>query len=180
MNVHEVLATAALGVALGAAGLLCSGTASALPGVSYDNGSGEVGFGDHGTASGATAKASPGNTALAISILRPATARVDGAGTGNTVFAVDGTARVGHPRYPGTADNGNQVTAIGGNAWVRGDNNTVVSLAGSDVSNKSAGGDVVFGASGETVVAACGQQVPNLLSGGGNNLVVSGHVTCLP
>ena len=68
-------------------------SASAAPGVSYDNGTGAVGIGDQEQDSGAFAQADEGNNALALSVFSPATAIAQG--RGNNVVAVDGLAMTG-------------------------------------------------------------------------------------
>ena len=103
---------------IGVAGMIGAGTASAAPGISYDGGPGDpVGIGDN-SATGAQANASNDNRALAISVFRPATATADGQNrTGNTVFALDGTAGfLKTNTYPYTDDHDNQVVAINGTA----------------------------------------------------------------
>ena len=68
MNVRKVVAGSVLAAGLGVAGVFGAGTASAAPGISYsDGGANDFGMGDN-TATGAQAKASEGNQALAVSL----------------------------------------------------------------------------------------------------------------
>ena len=93
VDIRRIVVGSALAAGVGVAGMIGAGTASAAPGISYDGGPGDpVGIGDN-SATGAQANASNDNRALAISVFRPATATADGQNrTGNTVFALDGTA----------------------------------------------------------------------------------------
>ena len=114
MDIRRIVVGSALAAGVGVAGMIGAGTASAAPGISYDPGPGyRVGIGDN-SATGAQAIASNDNQALAISVFRPATATADGQNrTGNTVFALDGTAGfLKTNTYPYTDDHDNQVVAI--------------------------------------------------------------------
>ena len=117
--------------------MIGAGTASAAPGISYDGGPGDpIGIGDN-SATGAQANASNDNKALAISVFRPATATADGFNrSGNTVFALDGTAGfLKTNTYPATDDHDNLVMAINGTALAHGEGTNLVAV-GSNVSNK--------------------------------------------
>ena len=65
-----------------------AGTASAAPGISFDpgtDGSGTIGIGDTQSSTGATARASAGNRALAISLFKPSEASVTSGSNNNAV-----------------------------------------------------------------------------------------------
>jgi len=154
--------------------MIGGGTAGAAPGISYDGGPGNpIGFGDN-SATGAQANASDGNKALAISVFRPAKATADGFNrTGNTMFALDGTAGF-LSNYTNEApdDHNNQVMAINGTAMAHGEWTNVLAV-GSKISNRSIatypGGGQDFAYGGplatfpivvpNTVVAICGQRL---------------------
>jgi hypothetical protein len=135
--IRRVVVGSALAAGVGVAGMIGAGTAGAAPGISYDPGPGDpIGIGDN-SATGAQADASNDNQALAISVFRPATATADGQNrTGNTVFALDGTAGFLRTNtYPYTDDHDNQVVAINGTALAHGEGTNLVAI-GSNVSNK--------------------------------------------
>ena len=136
-SISRIVVGSALAAGVGVAGMIGAGTAGAAPGISYDGGPGDpIGIGDN-SATGAQANASNDNQALAISVFRPATATADGQNrTGNTVFALDGTAGfLKTNTYPYTDDHDNQVVAINGTALAHGEGTNLVAV-GSNVSNK--------------------------------------------
>ena len=174
VSVRRIVVGSALAAGVGVAGMVGAGTASAAPGISYDGGPGDpIGFGDN-SATGAQASASNDNKALAISIFRPAKATADGFNrTGNTMFALDGTAGfLKTYTDPATDDHDNTVMAINGTAMMTG-NWTNMLAVGGNVSNKlnvtDTNGGQIFERSGplatfpivvpNTVVAVCGQRV---------------------
>jgi hypothetical protein len=175
VDIRRIVVGSALAAGVGVAGMIGAGTASAAPGISYDGGPGDpVGIGDN-SATGAQANASNDNRALAISVFRPATATADGQNrTGNTVFALDGTAGfLKTNTYPYTDDHDNQVVAINGTALAHGEGTNMVAI-GSNVSNKLTT-TYVDGTKGytygtwlnpllgvrNTVVVVCGQVLKN-------------------
>jgi hypothetical protein len=175
LSIRRVVVGSVLAAGVGVAGMIGAGTANAAPGISYDGGPGDpVGIGDN-SATGAQAIASNNNQALAISLFRPATATADGQNrTGNTVFALDGTAGfLKTNTYPYTDDHDNQVVAINGTALAHGEGTNVVAI-GSNVSNKLTT-TYVDGTKGytngtwlnpllgvrNTVVVVCGQLLKN-------------------
>lgn len=135
------------------ASLAGSGLAQAAPGIAYDNGSGKsIHIGDT-SATGATAQATPGNKALAVSVFKPAVAVATDLAGGSTaiavgvtkaasavtsgqnrshnrVVAVNGTAGFVSNRStePYTDDHDNTVIAINGTTLVHGFNNKAVSI----------------------------------------------------
>jgi hypothetical protein len=175
LSIRRVVIGSVLAAGVGVVGMIGAGTANAAPGISYDPGPGEpIGIGDN-SATGAQAIASNNNQALAISVFRPATATADGQNrTGNTVFALDGTAGfLKTNTYPDTDDHDNQVVAINGTALAHGEGTTLVAI-GSNVSNKLTT-TYVDGTKGytngtwlnpllgvrNTVVVVCGQLLKN-------------------
>jgi hypothetical protein len=175
LSIRRVVIGSVLAAGVGVVGMIGAGTANAAPGISYDPGPGEpIGIGDN-SATGAQAIASNNNQALAISVFRPATATADGQNrTGNTVFALDGTAGfLKTNTYPFTDDHDNQVVAINGTALAHGEGTTLVAI-GSNVSNKLTT-TYVDGTKGytngtwlnpllgvrNTVVVVCGQLLKN-------------------
>jgi hypothetical protein len=188
--IGRLVVGSALAAGVGVAGVIGAGTASAAPGISYDGGSGDpIGIGDN-SATGAQANASNGNRALAISIFRPATATAVGQNrSGNTMFALDGTAGfVKNQTEPYTDDHDNTVMAINGTAMAHGEwTNTfaVGSKVSSKLLNTNTDGSQVFAPSQalatfpiivpNTVVALCGQR----LSGSQDVVEVSGNITCV-
>jgi hypothetical protein len=175
LSISRVVVGSVLAAGVGVAGMIGAGTANAAPGISYDPGPGDpIGIGDN-SATGAQAIASNNNQALAISVFRPATATADGQNrTGNTVFALDGTAGFLQTNtYPYTDDHDNQVVAINGTALAHGEGTNMVAI-GSNVSNKLTT-TYVDGTKGytngtwlnpllgvrNTVVGVCGQLVKN-------------------
>jgi hypothetical protein len=135
--IRRIVVGSALAAGVGVAGMIGAGAASAAPGISYDGGPGDpVGIGDN-SATGAQADASNDNRALAISVFRPATATAVGQNrTGNTVFALDGTAGFQKDYIdPYTGDHDNRVVAIYGDATVHGEWTNVLAV-GSKVSNR--------------------------------------------
>ena len=193
--IRRIVAGSALAAGVGVAGMIGAGTASAAPGISYDGGPGDpIGIGDN-SATGAQANASNDNQALAISVFRPASATADGQNrTGNTVFALDGTAGfLKTNTYPYTDDHDNLVVAINGTALAHGEGTNLVAV-GSNVSNKLTT-NYVDGTKGytygtwldpnfavrNTVVGVCGQLLKNGSSDEFNadNYDVSGNITCV-
>jgi len=175
LSIRRVVVGSVLAAGVGVAGMIGAGTANAAPGISYDPGPGDpIGIGDN-SATGAQAIASNNNQALAISVFRPATATADGQNrTGNTVFALDGTAGfLKTNTYPYTDDHDNQVVAINGTALAHGEGTNMVAI-GSNVSNKLTT-TYVDGTKGytngtwlnpllgvrNTVVVVCGQLLKN-------------------
>jgi hypothetical protein len=175
LSIRRVVVGSVLAAGVGVAGMIGAGTANAAPGISYDPGPGDpIGIGDN-SATGAQAIASNNNQALAISVFRPATATADGQNrTGNTVFALDGTAGfLKTNTYPHTDDHDNQVVAINGTALAHGEGTNMVAI-GSNVSNKLTT-TYVDGTKGytngtwlnpllgvrNTVVVVCGQLLKN-------------------
>jgi hypothetical protein len=175
LSIRRVVVGSVLAAGVGVAGMIGAGTANAAPGISYDPGPGDpIGIGDN-SATGAQAIASNNNQALAISVFRPATATADGQNrTGNTVFALDGTAGFLQTNtYPYTDDHDNQVVAINGTALAHGEGTNLVAI-GSIVSNKLTT-TYVDGTKGytngtwlnpllgvrNTVVVVCGQLLKN-------------------
>jgi hypothetical protein len=175
LSIRRVVVGSVLAAGVGVAGMIGAGTANAAPGISYDPGPGDpIGIGDN-SATGAQAIASNNNQALAISVFRPATATADGQNrTGNTVFALDGTAGfLKTNTYPYTDDHDNQVVAINGTALAHGEGTKLVAI-GSNVSNKLTT-TYVDGTKGytngtwlnpllgvrNTVVVVCGQLLKN-------------------
>ena len=175
LSIRRVVVGSVLAAGVGVAGMIGAGTANAAPGISYDPGPGDpIGIGDN-SATGAQAIASNNNQALAISLFRPATATADGQNrTGNTVFALDGTAGFLETNtYPYTDDHDNQVVAINGTALAHGEGTNMVAI-GSNVSNRLTT-TYVDGTKGytngtwlnpllgvrNTVVVVCGQLVKN-------------------
>jgi hypothetical protein len=175
LSIRRVVVGSVLAAGVGVAGMIGAGTANAAPGISYDPGPGDpIGIGDN-SATGAQAIASNNNQALAISVFRPATATADGQNrTGNTVFALDGTAGFLQTNtYPYTDDHDNQVVAINGTALAHGEGTNLVAI-GSNVSNKLTT-TYVDGTKGytngtwlnpllgvrNTVVVVCGQLLKN-------------------
>jgi hypothetical protein len=194
LSIRRIAVGSALAAGVGVAGMIGAGTASAAPGISYDGGPGDpIGIGDN-SATGAQANASNDNKALAISIFRPATATADGQNrSGNTVFALDGTAGFLRTNtYPYTDDHDNVVVAINGTALAHGEGTNLVAV-GSNVSNKLTTNYVdgtkgytygtwlnpLFGVR-NTVVGVCGQLLKNGSSDefNANNYDVSGNGTC--
>jgi hypothetical protein len=190
-SIRKIVVGSTLAAGVGLAGMVGAGTAAAAPGISYDGGPGDpVGIGDN-SPTGAQANASNNNKALAISIFRPATATAVGQNrTGNTVFALDGTAGflTNYTTDPYTDDHDNNVVAINGTAMAHGEWTNVVAV-GSTVSNRSDGAEYPNGGrtyypSGplatfpvvirSSVVAVCGQRLA------GNNAIfeVSGSIRC--
>jgi hypothetical protein len=147
MTIHKVMAGSVLAVALGVAGMIGAGTASASPGISFDRGAGDpIGFGDTSD-TGAQASASDGNRALAISgFVKPSSATADGEGTGNTVIALGGTATV-------KEGSDNTLVAVGGSATVNGDNNRILAL-GSNVDAKNESSQIAVALCGKSLVQA--------------------------
>jgi hypothetical protein len=192
--IRRIVVGSALAAGVGVAGMTGAGTASAGPGISYDGGPGDpIGIGDN-SATGAQANASNDNKALAISLFRPATATADGQNrTGNTVFALDGTAGfLKTNTYPFTDDHDNQVVAINGTALAHGEGTNLVAV-GSNVSNKLTttyvdgtlgytSGTWLYPQLGvrNTVVGACGQllKMGSADEFNANNYDVSGNGTC--
>ena len=128
MKVRKVVAESVLTAGLGVAGIFSGGTASAAPGISFDpgtNGNGTIGIGDTQSATGATAKATPDNRALAISLIGPSRAEVF-SGSNNTAFAFDGQSLVN-----GGSDN-NVFTSYGATTVLGGDDkgNTFINAGG--------------------------------------------------
>jgi hypothetical protein len=175
LSIRRVVVGSVLAAGVGVAGMIGAGAANAAPGISYDPGPGDpIGIGDN-SATGAQAIASNNNQALAISVFRPATATADGQNrTGNTVFALDGTAGfLKTNTYPYTDDHDNQVVAINGTALAHGEGTNLVAI-GSNVSNKLTT-TYVDGTKGytngtwsnpllgvrNTVVVVCGQLLKN-------------------
>jgi len=189
MKVRRIAAGSALAAALGVAGMIGAGTANAGPGISYDGGPGDpVGIGDN-SATGAQANASNDNRALAISVFRPATATAVGQNrTGNTVFALDGTAGFQKDYVdPYTGDHDNRVVAINGTATMHGEWTNVLAVGGKVSSRPIAtypDGSQAFAPSmalstfpvivPSSVVAVCGQ----LLTGSDDLFEASGTITC--
>ena len=130
MNVRKVVAGSVLAAGLGVAGVFGAGTASAAPGISYsDGGANDFGMGDN-TATGAQAKASEGNQALAVSLFGPSVADASGkGGSGNIAIAGSGSAA--------TVKNGsgNIVVAntFSSSSVKNGDDNVLIGALGSDV-----------------------------------------------
>jgi hypothetical protein len=191
LSISRVVVGSLLAAGVGVAGMIGAGTANAAPGISYDPGPGDpIGIGDN-SATGAQAIASNNNQAFAISVFRPATATADGQNrTGNTVFALDGTAGFLQTNtYPYTDDHDNQVVAINGTALAHGEGTNMVAI-GSNVSNKLTT-TYVDGTKGytngtwlnpllgvrNTVVGVCGQLVKNGSSDefNANNYDVAGN-----
>jgi hypothetical protein len=175
LSIRRVVVGSVLAAGVGVAGMIGPGTANAAPGISYDPGPGDpIGIGDN-SATGAQAIASNNNQALAISIFRPAAATADGQNrTGNTVFALDGTAGFEKDYIdPYTGDHDNHVVAINGTALAHGEGTNLVAI-GSNVSNKLTT-TYVDGTKGytsgtwlnpllgvrNTVVVVCGQLLKN-------------------
>jgi hypothetical protein len=191
VSIRRIVVGSTLAAGVGVAGMIGAGTASALPGISYDGGPGDpIGFGDN-SANGAQANASGDNKALAISIFRPAKATAVGQNrSGNTMFALDGTAGfLDQATNPTPDDHNNQVMAINGTAMVHGEWTNVLAV-GSKISNRSTGetypgGGQNFVYSGplatfpiivpNTVVAVCGQR----LAGSQDIFETSGNITCV-
>lgn len=135
------------------ASLAGAGVAQAAPGIAYDNGtSNPVHIGDT-SATGATAQATLGNKALAVSVFKPAVAVATDLGKGSTaiavgvtksasavttgqnrsnnrVLAVNGTAGWVSQRStePYTDDHDNTVIAVNGTTLVHGFNNVAISV----------------------------------------------------
>lgn len=187
--IRGIVVGSTLAAGVGVAGVIGAGTASAAPGISYDGGDGDpIGFGDN-SPSGAQANASTGNTALAISIFKPAKATAVGQNrSGNTMFALDGTAGfVNNHTEPYTNDHNNTVMAINGTAMGFGEWTNTVAI-GSTVSSKhlvtNTDGTGVYQPSQalatfpiivpNTVVGLCGQR----LTGSQDLFEVSGNIAC--
>lgn len=161
MTIHQVVAGSVFAAGV-TAGMFGAGTASAAPGISYDNGTdgaATFGIGDQ-SSTGATARATEGNRALAISLFRPSSAVVLG-GKNNNVFAFDGVSGIS----PGKTDfpeNNNVFTSYGATA-VHGNakGNTIVNTGGF----VQAGGVAVS----ESSVSFCGTS----LSGQAAHITVS-------
>ena len=125
-KINTVIAGSVLAAGV-AAGLFGAGTASAAPGISYSDDSGHhVNIGDTHSDTGATALATPGNRALAVSVFAPSQASANG--LNNNAFAFDGVTGVG-----GGNDN-NAFTSYGVTYLAGGQRNTVVN-AGSVVAS---------------------------------------------
>ncbi len=188
LGVRRIVVGSALAACVGVAGIIGAGAASAAPGISYDPGAGDpIGIGDN-SASGAQANASNDNKALAISIFRPAKATAVGQNrTGNTVFALDGTAGFldQYTTHPYEDDHDNVVMAIGGTAMAHGEWTNVVAVGGR-VSNKADGaiypndGRTYYPSTAltvfpipvrSTVIGVCGQR----LTGDGDIFETSGN-----
>jgi hypothetical protein len=129
----QKFAAGAVFVGAMAAGMFSAAPAFAGPGINYDNGTngtGNVKFGDTDPGSGATALATSGNQALAISTglnlspLPGSTAAALG-GSGNSAVAIDGVTIV-------SGENNHGFSALGGSV-VGGKNNNVVTVAGSSL-----------------------------------------------
>lgn len=189
--IGRIVVGSALAAGVGVAGVIGAGTASAKPGISYDGGPGDpVGIGDN-SATGAQANASNNNKALAISIFRPAKATADGFNrTGNTVFALDGTAGFldQYTTHPAEDDHDNRVVAVNGTAMAHGEWTNVFAV-GSVVANRSDGaiypdnGRTYYSSTAltyfpipvrSTVIGVCGQR----LAGSQDIFDVSGNITC--
>ncbi len=167
MNVRKVVVSSALGLGMGAMAFTGMGTASAAPGVSFDNGTngtGAVGFGDR-SATGATANASEGNRALAINITSKTGTQAIAQGTNNNVVAIDGMAVTG----PDTRDN-NVLTAGGATVLVDDAHNNNVVNVGGLVTTSAHQGD----AAGALSVSACGTS----FSGQADHIKVSNVGVC--
>lgn len=115
-------------------GMVGAGAASAAPGISYQNGSGnEIGLGDHGPGKSADAQASGENSqALAISLFgsaptSPSFARADGDGA--TAVSVDGFTSV-------TGSNSHGFAAFGQTNIDGADNNAVTVAGKTDLYGK--------------------------------------------
>jgi len=121
-----------------AASLFGAGSAAAAPGVSFDPGTGgknTIGIGDQKSGSGAYANASKGNTALAVNLgLSPkgTVATANNSGTGNNVFAFEGTSVVTDGVVPGAIkpNNNNVGTIFGGTVLAGGQGNSIVNGGG--------------------------------------------------
>ena len=137
MMVRKVVISSALGLGMSAMAFAGMGTASAAPGISFDNGDGPVGIGDN-SAKGAQATAAKGNNALAVSIF--SNSRADAQGTGNNVVAIDGHASTGKNTEK------NNVLSVGGITTVRDNashNNVVTVLGVTDVKGDSNHNNIV-------------------------------------
>jgi hypothetical protein len=131
VTIRGVIAGSALVAGVGIAGTFGAGTASASPGISYDpgtNGTRTIGIGDQST-TGATAKATEGNRALAISVLGPSSAVVLG-GTNNTAVAFEGIS--GISADSSGSPEGNKVYTAYGATVINGASkgNTIINAAG--------------------------------------------------
>ena len=169
MNVRKVVAGSVLAAGLGVAGVFGAGTASAAPGISYsDGGANDFGMGDN-TATGAQAKASEGNQALAVSLFGPSVADASGkGGSGNIAIAGSGSAATV------TNGSGNIVVAntFSSSSVKNGDDNVLIGALGSDVNVENKNGNTavgfvsdinipnnIGGNNPQTVVAVCGTSV---------------------
>jgi hypothetical protein len=164
VQIRKSVAGIAVAGALGAAGLGLAGTASAAPGISIDpgtNGENTIGIGDQ-SKTGATAKAKPGNTSVAISIFAPATADASEGGSttfgeGNNVLAIGSDVKTG----PNSA--GNNVIATGGaTVRVNGHHNNVLAVAGDTRVVKAAKGDNIVRVCNVTISGQADSITPSL------------------
>jgi hypothetical protein len=147
MNVRKVVVSSALGLGMGAMAFTGMGTASAAPGVSFDNGTGgtgAVGFGDRSEATGATANASEGNRALAINLTSPSGTQAIAQGTNNNVVSIDGMAVTGPDTSDNNVVNAFGVTSVGGEAR----NNNVVTVRGATVVDGDAHDNTIINGGG--------------------------------
>ncbi len=155
MTVRKVVAGSVLAAGLGVAGMLGAGTAAAGPGISIDpgtDGKGSFGLGDQ-TKTGATAKATEGNTAFAVSLFSPATATVGGNAKGSTAGAVGISSASGaSSEITGNVKGGGAYTLDGHTKMAGNANGTQVFNV---YSNVAAAGQ----AGASTTLAVCGTQV---------------------
>ena len=153
MSVRKITA-AAVFVGTVVAGMSGAGTASAGPGISIDpgtNGESTIGLGDQ-TESGAYARATESNTAIAFSVFAPSTATVGDNATGSTALAA-GVFNPTSSEISGNVKGGGAYTVAGGSTTIAGNaNGTQVFNAISDVS-------VDDNAGATTTVTLCGTQV---------------------
>ena len=111
----------AIAAGLFTAGLAGAGVAEASPGVAYDNGTGNpIHIGDT-SAAGASAHATAGNKALAVSVFKPAVAEATDLAGGSTAIAV-GVTKTASAITTGQNRSNNRIVAVNGTAgyvWER-------------------------------------------------------------
>jgi len=156
MQIRKIVVGTAVAGTLGAAALGLAGTASAGPGISIDpgtNGENAIGIGDQ-SKTGATAKATEGNTAFAVSVFAPATATVGGNAKGSTAGAIG----ISSPTGASSAITGD---VKGGGAYTLDGNTTITGNAnGTQVFNVYTKDITANGNAGATTtLAVCGTQV---------------------
>jgi hypothetical protein len=167
MNARKVVTGSVLAAGLGVAGLLGAAPAFAGPGISVSiDGNDAIGLGDQNAGTGAFARSTKTNNALAINTgFSPVGSLAVAEGERNNVVSIDGIGVTG----PSTKRN-NVVTAFG-STTLGGDahDNTIVNLGGIAYQNKPQGADP-----GVFNLSACGTE----FSGQADHIKVSAGPIC--